>query len=262
MVKDIPYFCQTLPLCRSDLQLSAAICFTVASLSQLQEGIQSFLHPEEHTYFNTLSFAKRQQSYLLGRHAAKKALCHYHPEFTATNVAIKAGIFEYPVAYYPDYKKIQISLSHSESLGIALAFPEEHPMGVDVEAIQPHHQSSIETQLTEVEKHWISQCYHTSPQILYTLFWTAKEALSKLLRTGMMSPFHIYAIKNIVKHNHYWINEFENFAQYQALSFLVDSFVCSIVYPQRTNLSINIAAIQQWIQNLNIFNKFKAVNSK
>src|SRR5262245_15952299 len=42
--------CQTLSLQRDNLQFSARLCLTVASLARLQEETPHFLHPEELAY--------------------------------------------------------------------------------------------------------------------------------------------------------------------------------------------------------------------
>jgi 4'-phosphopantetheinyl transferase len=220
------------------------------------------LHPEEIDYWSALRFEKRQQSYLLGRYAAKQAISSYDPSVTYSDILIKAGVFECPVTYYPSSKRVQITLSHSQNLGAALAFPEAHPMGIDLEYIQPDHKITVGTVLTHNEKMLISSYPYITAitsninrsnsidiveNTLYTIFWTIKEALSKALRTGMMTPFEIYAIKNILPQDNFLVCEFENFAQYQALSFLLDKQVCSIVYPKQTRLTINIPLIQGWI---------------
>src|SRR5262249_41191329 len=137
---------QALTLQRENLKLTAALGFTVASLASLQKEALHFLHQEEQDYLTSLSFAKRQHSYLLGRYVAKQALIRYNQNLTATVISIKSGIFENPIVHYPSFEKIQISLSHSEPLAAALAFPEEHPMGIDIELIRA--QQCIEMQLT------------------------------------------------------------------------------------------------------------------
>lgn len=209
---------------------------------------------------NTLKFEKRQQSYLLGRYAAKQAISRYDTEVTYSDILVKSGVFEYPVTYYLSKKRIQVTLSHCRNLSIALAFPEVHPMGIDLEYICPNHKITIGAVLTPNEitlirsypygSDTIINSINTSDiveNILYTLLWTSEEALSKVLRIGMTTPFKIYAIKNILPQDNHLICEFENFTQYQAISFLLDKYVCSIVYPKQTYLTINIPLIQDWI---------------
>lgn len=249
--------CQTLSVA-SPLSLQpirATFCFTKASLQALQKQKTAFLHPEELAYYNTLLFEKRQHSYLMGRYVGKKAIISLdsdHAALSPADILIKPGVFGQPIVYYQPRKicprvssqKIQISLSHCDHLGVSIAFSESCPMGIDLESIAENHQKPIASQLTVKEKEWIRRCDHTNQKTLHTLFWTLKEALSKVLRTGMTSPCEIYAIKNSVYKDKRWITEFENFGQYGAISFLLKDTICSIVYPKQIQLNIDILAIQ------------------
>jgi phosphopantetheinyl transferase (holo-ACP synthase) len=252
----IQAYTQTLLVYQLNHYIPVGFCLTYASLEQLQQAKKTFLHKEELGYLSTLPFAKRQQSYLLGRFAAKEAIRHCSPEpQLSVDILIKPGFFEQPVVYSPNYTNIQISLSHSGFFGYAMAFPEAYPMGVDLEPIQTHIQSIVQEQLTKTEKEWIHKHHFSDASTLYTIHWTLKEALSKILRTGMTSPFEIFAVTNLSNHNGFWTSEFENFTQYQGFSFLLDNIVCSIVYPKRIHLSINTQAILAWFQYVNQFFK-------
>jgi 4'-phosphopantetheinyl transferase len=253
--------CQTLKINRTNYQSRAELCLCLATLAELQPHSVEFLHAEELAYYSTLVFAKRQHSYLLGRYCAKQAIGRYNTEVIYSDILIKPGVFDYPIIYHPSNKKLQLTLSHCANLGVALVFPETHPMGIDLENIEPSHQAIIDTQLTDNEKDLISTYPYindiVSPNltittyaitnVLHTIFWTLKEALSKVLRTGMMTPLAIYAVKNITFQDHFWLSEFENFAQYQGRSFLLGRQICSIVYPKQTKLSINYSIIYAWL---------------
>lgn len=249
MSQSIGSYSENLAIQPDDLQLSGSFCITFAPLVALQVEAPNFLHRTELECLRRFSFAKRQHSYLLGRYAAKQAIRQYNSEISPTSVLIKNGILEHPVAYYPSYEKFQLTLAHSEPFGAALVFPEEYPMGIDIEVIGPH-TSSILTQLTPQERQWIEQDTRFSPAILSSLFWTVKEALSKTIRTGIMTPFPVYAIKKASYQTDQWVSEFENFEQYKATSFLLDKYILSMVYPKQTSPNINIRALQQWIKNL------------
>lgn len=251
--------CQTIKLYYNNCQSQAELCLCLATLFELQEQMLEFLHPEEIDYYTTITFEKRQQTYLLGRYAAKQAINNYDNKVACSDILIKAGIFKYPVVYYPSSKRIQVTISHCESMASGLAFPESCPMGIDIERIKPNNKTIIAELLTSNEKRLINSCLYITnitstildvnitDDIFYTIFWSIKEAISKVLRTGMMTPFETYAIKNIRSQDNYLLSEFDNFAQYQAMSFLLGEQVCSIVYPKQANLIINIPVIQAWI---------------
>lgn len=249
--KSIQQHCQTLSVsCLAAQPLEAAFCIVAAPLPALQNQKTEFMHPEELAFYSRLLYEKRQHSYLLSRYTGKQAIRHLTAELSPLAILIKAGVFEQPLAYYQSHlsrqEKFQVSLSHCEHIGVSIAFFDTHPMGIDIENITPNNNIIIESQLTPKEKDWIRACVYTSHDKLYTLYWTVKEALSKVLRTGMTSPAEIYAIKNCVYKNNCWMSEFENFAQYQSMSFLLGEKLCSIVYPKKTQLHIDISAIQQW----------------
>jgi 4'-phosphopantetheinyl transferase len=77
------------------------------------------------------------------------------------------------------------------------------------------------------------------------LLWTAKEALSKVLRCGFMIPFELLEIEMFEPNNDFAISYFKNFHQYQALSFPLANTLCSLVYPKKTELSLNTIHIQK-----------------
>lgn len=224
----------------SDLEiLNVEFCMVEASLAALKKEMPNFLHPKELEYWHALKFERRQQSYLLGRYCAKKAITNYNKNLNFSDIYIKPGIFEQPIVYHPGLQKIQVSLSHCGSLGAAMAFPESHPMGVDIEETHKDKEVVIASQLTPSEKLLIENKTHDNSKRIefYTLFWTLKEALSKTLRTGLTTPFEIYAIEAITEHTGYWMAKFKNFTQYQAMAFPVGrNCICALVFPKQLHL--------------------------
>ncbi|WP_032113934.1 4'-phosphopantetheinyl transferase superfamily protein [Candidatus Paracaedibacter symbiosus] len=82
-----------------------------------------------------------------------------------------------------------------------------------------------------------------SPLFL-TLFWTVKEALSKVIKCGFTIPSELLEIGDIQLKENYVESKFKNFQQYQALSFSVANYVCSIVHPKNSVLTSNPSAIK------------------
>jgi phosphopantetheinyl transferase (holo-ACP synthase) len=98
--------------------------------------------------------------------------------------------------------------------------------------------------MTEKEKGLINSFPYSYSAMLIVL-WTAKEALSKVLKTGMMTPFYVYEINKITAKNKYVISDFKNFAQYKGISFNLGSYVCTIVYPKSTEIYLNITYLKK-----------------
>lgn len=243
-----PVYVEKLILRRPDESFEAGLCLYKFSMLANYEEVAAFLHPQERKYYEKLKFEKRIKSYLAGRLTAKKAIVAYTGEKDLTRILIQSGIFTQPVVIY-EQPNIQVSISHSDDFGAAVAFPEAHPMGIDIEKIHREQNEAIERETTESEIKLI-QGLPFSYEIMLTLLWTAKEALSKVLKTGLMTPFKIFEVAKIEDHQDYLLSFYRNFAQYKTVSFLIGNNVCSIVYPMKTEISINIAAINQAFKNL------------
>lgn len=195
----------------------------------------SCLHPRELDYYNALRFERRKGSYLIGRYSAKKAISALSGGKKIRDIFIQPGIFNQPVATVPTEKNIQVSISHCDNFGAALAFSEAYPMGVDIERTHAENADVLAGHMTGAEKEKINACCAAYEAGL-TLAWTAKEALSKVLKTGLTAPFEIFEISKIENHGNYINCYFKNFGQYKVVSFDFYSMICSIAYPFRMEL--------------------------
>ncbi|GAA3512795.1 hypothetical protein GCM10022393_28240 [Aquimarina addita] len=196
-------------------------------------------HREEKMFYQNLKFDKRKESYLIGRIAAKKAVL----EILLTDECIKSfsvefGIFKFPVVKYLRNQNIQVSISHRNNFGIALAFPEEHPMGLDIEKIDENRINSIENMMRNKEFSLINSC-SLSKKVGVTILWTLKESLSKLLKTGLMLDFKILEIESICNAGDMYLSTFRYFYQYKAYSKKIDDYIISIVLPKNTHCDLS-----------------------
>ena len=179
---------------------------------------------------------------MIGRYCAKQALSASTHKKDLTDILIENGVFQQPIVYYPTHKNPQVSISHTDTLGAALAFPEAHPMAIDVETINTDKDNAIQTQLTNHERRLLSSLSNTMPP---QLLWTVKEALSKILKCGLMIPFELLEVEDIIQQENFCVSHFKNLQQYKALSFLLAENVCSLVYPKKTRLNLDILYIQK-----------------
>jgi 4'-phosphopantetheinyl transferase len=235
------YYTAPLNVTHDEGHFSAGICISKESFEDLYRAREKFLHKEELVYFSSLSFPKRQLSYLVGRNAAKKALSAHLREEIHTQASIEYGVFGQPIVSCPAHHNLQISISHSASLGAALSFPEAVPMGIDVEMVCEERRSTIETQATPFER---NLCKGIDSM---TMLWATKEALAKVLKSGFLISFELLEVANIREQGSCTRFDFTHFYHYQALSFPIANAVCSIVYPKKTNLVVDIVAIQRQI---------------
>ncbi|WP_051908332.1 4'-phosphopantetheinyl transferase family protein [Candidatus Odyssella acanthamoebae] len=232
-----------LTLQHGNVEYVAGFCVSKLSLEELNANYSDFLHVEEEKYFMSLRYPKRQHSYLLGRYCAKQSLILYIQNNQPTTLWIKNGVFQQPIVYSSFPTDAQVSISHTDTFGAALAFSEAHPMGIDVEHICATKAATIKSQLTLAEQQKIISFSDDSPLFL-TLFWTVKEALSKVIKCGFTIPSKLLEIGDIQLKENYVESKFKNFQQYQALSFSVANYVCSIVYPKNSVLTSNLSAIK------------------
>ncbi|MFY0255281.1 4'-phosphopantetheinyl transferase family protein [Chitinophaga sp. 30R24] len=193
----------------------------------------NFLHPEEE---DNLTGAAEQQ-YLLGRHAAKLAAAHF-THIAPANIRITSGVFGQPVLYCPGYSNLQVSIAHSEEVSMAIVFPESHPMAVDIEAITNYSYIPPVT-IQEADLMALLPYSGTEKQLL---FWTAKEALSKVLKTGFTTDLSLFQIKTAIVENGALECTFTHFVQYKAICWIAGNIVCALVLPEKSQ--IDIIAVQ------------------
>lgn len=211
---------------------AAAFCILHATTGQLTQHLH-LLHPEERSYYETLKFDKRRESYLLGRISAKKAIGALSLFEDLGKIAIEAGIFQFPVVKYAITRNLQVSITHCEGLGIALSYPEVHPLGVDLERTDKANTEAIKEQLTIAELALI-KTVPLPEDIACTMIWTMKEALSKVLRTGLTMDLKLLEVQSLVKEGDVYTGHFRHLIQYKAISCYAGAYVCSIVVPGKT----------------------------
>ncbi len=227
-----------LKLIREKKNYTAGFCMLKKELSELTEYFP-LLHPDEKTYYESIKVDRRKISYLLGRVAAKEAISILNPNNELQSIFIDYGIFNFPVVKSLSHSNIQVSITHCEHIGIALAFPEEHPLGIDIEKIDETKTDSIKTQISANEIELALNNTITLPAGC-TLIWTIKEALSKIFKTGLTMEFKILEVESIKKTGDIYTSTFLNFAQYKAISCISKAYVCSIIVPKKTTIDLEM----------------------
>lgn len=224
---------------------SLGFCLSQISFDDLFKTYDKFLHKEEKSYFLQLQYLKRQHSYLLGRYCAKHAISWYNKTKNFTEVWIENGIFNHPVVIQASNSNTQVSISHTKEVGVAIAFPETYPMGIDIETISSKKADIIISHLSSSELNL--NMFETKDAHL-TFLWTAKEALSKVLKCGLTLPFYLLEINSVKRLENITISNFKNFKQYKAISFCLKNFLCSLVCPQGANLEPQILALEKTLK--------------
>lgn len=224
------------------------LCVVKKTFSSSEEISNFFLHEEELIFFSNQLAEKRRDSYLLGRICAKYAISRYLNIKNLKDIYIRNGIHQQPVVYYKHIDKVQVSITHSGDIAASLAFSELYPIGIDLEQISTDFIPAIEQKIS-LEEMKFENLFYCQKEKMFTLFWTVKESISKAIKTGLVIPFEHYEITNLKFCNYYYTNDFKYFPQYKAISFQINNYFISIVYPKKTLLVLTELAIK----NLSFF---------
>ena len=223
------------PLRRESLRVDTVFGFVFArDYPAILDQKGEFLAPAEAVYFAGLRYLRRQQSFLLGRYAAKLALQSLLKAADPKAIEIGRGVFEQPLISYLSARAPEVTISHCDEIAVALAFPSGHPMGVDIEQIDPDRVATIRSQMSPVEREW-ARSAGADELALSTLIWTAKEALSKALTCGLMSPMEIFNLAEFYPLGlRMWGGLFQNFGQYRFMGWLSRTVAMSVVLPKKS----------------------------
>jgi len=173
---------------------------------------------------------------LIGRIAGKYAVSSYLAEPDLCKIHIDFGVFGQPIVKHSAIDKPDISLTHSDDMAIALAYPEGHQIGIDLEKMSNDNTKidAISSQLTSSELMLINK-NNLADYKIFIIVWTMKEALSKVLKCGLTTPFKIFELSELISNNGYFISSFKFFEQYKSYSYIINSdFAFSIVLPKYT----------------------------
>ena len=176
--------------------------FAIACAAELQAhaaDVPAMLGPFEQLLFDTLRFAPKRQSFLLGRLAAKRALGAMLGETDLRAIAIRAGVFGQPLIQHPRALGVDVTLSHSNGVAVALVFPADWPMGIDLESVADGAVAAVMAELgtSPDEEAWLVDVALEKSAACGVL-WGAREALGKSLKTGLNSPLALFSTCGIV----------------------------------------------------------------
>ncbi len=165
-----------------------------------------WLHPSERQVYETFRFEKRKNDWLTGRWTAKNLLKDtWFNNLNLEYIEIKAGENRAPFVYINNVlSKKNITISHSQGMAFCASSPEHISIGCDMEKIESRSPHFITDYYTDFEINKINSHPHTkySKETLFTIFWSAKESVMKVLRTGMKLHPHRLEVTSIAPNNH------------------------------------------------------------
>lgn len=226
-----------LKLIRKDKLYLASYSIIKNDLQNLEKQVD-LLHENEIKQFEMYGFNRVKHSYLLGRISAKIALSNLYPDERTSSFCIDNGIFDFPIVKSKINYNLSVGIAHCDDMGVSIAFPDVHPMGVDLEKIDSKRIGTMKSCLNNNEIVLLQQL-KLDNEIGYTLIWTIKEALSKILRTGFSLNFQALEIGEIKFSDTIFECTFQNLIQYKAVSYLSGGYILTVVLPAATEVNLS-----------------------
>lgn len=184
-----------------------------------------YLSPAEKEQYFGFQYARRRNSYLLGKLAAKMAVAEEADDLAA--IQIEHGILRQPVIAGSTRR---ITVTHCDTLGAAAEYDPHLLAGVDMERVDEKAAEAIRRITSKEEEALLPELASATA---LTLLWTAKEAMSKVIQTGFTVPTELFEIKACAYSGSAVISQFKNFPQFQAVSILRKEYVYTLVLPAK-----------------------------
>ena len=204
-------------------------CFTVVG----DVPSEDFLSMNEKEHLKGFRFPAKREGFLLGRLAAKRALGALFGEPEMRRIEIHSGIYGQPLVRHPRAGTMEVSVSHSHGLAVALAFPAEYPMGIDLETVSAVSAATVIGELgaSPAEFTWLATG-GVDEATACCVLWTAREALGKALKIGLNSPLGILSLAEIRDDGAgHWTGRYLNFPRCQCLAQVKNGRVLSLAMP-------------------------------
>jgi len=213
-------------------------CFATGGALPAEE----FLSADEKKLSENFKFKAKQESFLLGRLAAKRALGALISEPDLRRIVIRSGVYGQPLVDHPHAGAAQVTVSHSHGLAVALAFPAAYPMGIDIETVAAVSAPVVLGELgaSPAELSWLVSS-GVDEATACCVLWTAREALGKTLQIGINGPLGILALATIEGTGEgRWAGSYANFPQCRCLAQAQGGRVLTLAMPKDAELSASL----------------------
>jgi len=203
-----------------------------------------WLSAAEQAHLGTLVHDRRRSSWLTGRWAAKQALGGLTSGRRPGEFTVLPGVFDQPVVTGP-CSGIQVTLSHTDGWAAAAAFPETHPLGLDLELWGPRQTETLAGALPPGEVGlWTAAGIEVHRA--HALLWAAREAVGKALRTGLTVPLEVLACGPPEDQGAGWETRADQVPQYRVAAGAAGPVVLALAFPQMCPLRIDFAGLEAW----------------
>jgi phosphopantetheinyl transferase len=210
--------------------------YTVVDMRQMMRHIQgdrsvlsSLLSPKELERFDGYALPKKKLQWLAGRFAVKTALTKHQAvdEQKITMSAIDILHNDNRAPYIVQYPEIQLSITHSFPYCIGVVSGRR--IGIDLEKMIAPHEAMFDLFFHPREVQNLPDPTETEAyQYKAMMYWTRKEALSKLLGLGMKADF-----KKLDTVDDELVLKENGDLAVRLDSYLCSDFVCSIAVEEK-----------------------------
>ncbi len=216
-----------------DLQRSHLCGYAITSEIEGDSSshIANFIAEEENAYLQKVTAEKRRSDFVRGRKAAKLAISMVSG-CDPLEVSIVDGCFRQPIVKSNgEFLPIQVSLSHTEGVAVAIAFPMDLLVGIDIEQIKPRGIEKFSEYVSNQEI-GLYRSLNFDEQTSFVVAWTVKEALLKAFKTGLGSDIEFAGIKSVMANQGSVSSEFRHHHVFKAVSWVSGDHVLSLVVPK------------------------------
>jgi 4'-phosphopantetheinyl transferase len=234
-----------LEIVREDAGVPAAIGFAFGVESEEATAEERrLLHPRELERLAAFKYPRRRSSFRLGRLAAKAALGECFPLFPGESIEIANGVLGQPWIKAAAGVDAELSLAHCEGAAAAVACVAGHPIGLDLELIDPERAVVARDSLTDAERTRLGGL-GLREEAAAMVGWSLREALGKVLRCGLAAPLAVLAAETIAAEEGAdgYVARFRNFPQYHGTAWLLGGYVLAIVLPRPSRLRFPALAV-------------------
>lgn len=152
-------------------------------------------------------------------------------------ITIYNGVFNQPIIKSDDNDNLQVSISYSHNVVVAIAFNEEFPCAIDIEMVENKNRLFLLKYAVERQEQKYAG-YYKDESIFLITFWTLKEALSKVLKVRLTTKLSLFQVNSFIKRDWGFEGDYMYFNQYRFFSTNYKEFIYTIVYPKVAELIV------------------------
>ncbi len=215
------------------------ICISFCHYNEKDKCLVNYLCDREKENYTRLNARIKKEEYLIGRYTAKYAVKGLAPHLDMADIHVNSGIFHEPLIITDQNVPFFVSISHKANMAVALVSTLTGSIGIDLELANTKYNEAIELVCTDKEK------YKHCSKGLHMVLWTAKEAVSKVFKTGLKADFKMFEVDEINRDGNILWGSFTYFPQFCFKCLLLNDVIISVVLPVFLHTVFDIENLNQ-----------------